>query len=219
MEDLARRLPVFAHVRTDRLLVAVSHARRGGVSGTYARIYPLRFERGATRTTRRTRSAVETYEMPPLVHDGREILYIVTFLLPRFLNLTFEAKLATVVHELYHVSPDCDGDIRRLPGRKFAHGRSREAYDRRMATLAAHYLALGRHEPYTDFLRPRWVTLVRRYGGVTGRRVSPPVPRLVQQTRAGRSTERAAAGPLERPRPSQGAPPALLPGQLPLPFR
>ena len=227
VEDLVRRLPAFAHVRTDRLLVTVSHARRGGLAGTYARIYPLRFEGGASRTTRRTRRALETYEMPPLVHEGREILYIITFLLPRFQNLTFEAKLATVAHELYHVGLDCDGDIRRLPGRKFAHGRSREAYDRRMAALAAEYLSLGGHTAQTAFLRPRWATLVRRFGGVTGRRVAPPLPRLVATEplptmRGGPARARASADPSERrperPWPPTVRPPLPPPGQLVLPF-
>jgi predicted metallopeptidase len=212
VEDIVRRLPALRHVRTDRLLVTVSRARRGGLSGTYARIFPLRFEGGSSRTTRRVGASLQTYEMPPLVHDGREVLYIITFLLPRFQNLPFEAKIATVVHELYHVGEACDGDIRRLPGKNFAHGHSREAYDRKMTALAAEYLAAGGHEPLTGFLAESFRTLERRHGGVRGRRLSPPVPRLV-------ATE-PAPRPRRAPRPAQ-PPPALAPpplGQLLLPF-
>lgn len=206
MEDIVRRLPVFAHVRSESLLVTVSQARRGGLSGTYARIFPLRFEGGAPRTTRRVGREVRTYEMPPLVHDGRQILYIVTFLLPRFQNLTFEQKVATVIHELYHVSEAGDGDIRRLPGKNFAHGHSREAYDRKMAALAAEYLADPRHRPFTEFLRPRFHTLEARHGGVSGRRVSPPAPRLV------------AGEPAPRRTPTPPPAPLLAPTQLPFSF-
>lgn len=208
VEDIVRRLPAFAHVRTDRLLVTVSRARRGGLSGTYARIFPLRFEHGAVRTTRRVGRELHTYEMPPLVYEGRHILYIITFLLPRFQNLTFEQKVATVIHELYHVSERCDGDIRRLAGKNFAHGHSRRAYDRKMEALAAEYLAHPGHRAFTEFLRPRFHTLEARYGGVTGRRVSPPVPRLVAREPV---TRRAR-------RPAVAAPPVHPPVQLPFPF-
>ncbi len=208
VEDVVRRLPALAHVRTDTLLVTLSRARRGGLSGTYARIFPLRFEHGALRSTRRVGRERHTYEMPSLVHEGRSILYIVTFLLPRFQNLTFEQKIATVIHELYHVSERCDGDIRRLPGKNFAHGHSRQAYDRKMEALAAEYLAHPEHRAVTEFLKPRFHTLEARHGGIAGRRFSPPVPRLVGREPAPR---RARLG-------TTVAPPLGPPAQLPFPF-
>ncbi len=214
VEDIVRRLPALAHVRLESLLVTISRARRGGLSGTYARIFPLRFERGAVRTTRRVGRELHTYEMPPLVHHGRDILYIVTFLLPRFQNLTFEQKVATVVHELYHVSEACDGDIRRLPGKNFAHGYSREAYDRKMEALAAEYLADPAHRPFTEFLKPRFHTLEGRHGGVAGRRTSPPAPRLVAAEPAPRRARPEPVMPAAPPPPPPGRPPA----QLPFPF-
>ncbi|HEU5319156.1 MAG TPA: putative metallopeptidase [Methylomirabilota bacterium] len=209
VEDIVRRLPALAHVRSDTLLVTVSRARRGGLSGTYARIFPLRFEQGALRSTRRVGRELHTYEMPPLVHHGRPILYIVTFLLPRFQNLTFEQKVATVVHELYHVSERCDGDIRRLAGKNFAHGHSRQAYDRKMDALAAEYLAHPGHRGVTEFLRPRFHALEARHGGVTGRRLSPPVPRLVGREPAPRRG---------RPPVALVPPPVRTPMQMPFPF-
>ncbi len=222
--DIVRRLPAFEHIDPDRLLLAVSRARRGGLSGTFARIYPLRFEGGVSRWTRRAGRTLQTYEMPPVLHGGREILYIITFLLPRFQNLPFEAKLATVIHELYHVGPACDGDIRRLPGKNFAHGPSRELYDQRMAALAAEYLRRGADRRLTEFLEHDFRTLERRYGGVTGLRVSPPVPRLVATEPAPRRPRARAEppappgghgrSPAPRPEPPS-EPPAR---QLSLPF-
>jgi predicted metallopeptidase len=218
VEDIVRRLPVFAHVRTERLLVTLSRARRGGLSGTYARIFPLRFEHGATRTVRRTGGAIQSYEMPRLVHQGRDILYIVTFLLPRFQNLDFDTKVTTVIHELYHVGERCDGDIRRLPGKNFAHGHSRDVYDRKMAALAREYLALPGHEGVTGFLRDGFRALERRFGAVAGRRLAPPAPRLVATEPAPR---RRAVVPGTQPAPPPFAPrpfPVLPVGQLTFPF-
>lgn len=212
VENIVRRVPALVHVRPERLLVTLSRARRGGLSGTYARIFPLRFEKGASRTTRRAGRELQTFEMPPLVHEGREILYIVTFLLPRFQNLAFEQKVATIIHELYHVSEACDGDIRRLPGKNFAHGHSRDAYDRNMEALAAEYLSAPGHRPYTDFLKPRFHTLEGRHGGVGGRRLSPPVPRLVSREPAPRRARPDAAWAPDAPSPLRS------PAQLPFPF-
>ena len=40
-----------------------------------------------------------------------------SFYLPRFCDQSLDEKLSTVMHELWHISPAFDGDIRRLPGR------------------------------------------------------------------------------------------------------
>ncbi len=216
VEDLVRRLPALAHVRTDRLLLTLSRARRGGLSGTFARIYPLKFEGGTDRVTRRVGGRWQTYEIPPVVHDGRQILYIIAFVLPRFQNLPFETKLATVIHELYHIGPACDGDIRRLPGKNFAHGHSREVYNRLMTDLAAEYLRVRGDRALTEFLEHDFRTLERRYGGVTGLRASPPLPRLVATDPAPRRARLRGpepAPPLERRRAIAGTC-----DQLSLPF-
>ena len=72
------------------------------------------------------------------------MLYIVYFLVPRFFNLPLREKLITIFHELYHVSPGFDGDIRRFPGRNYAHGASRKRYNAEMAGLVDGYLRKNR---------------------------------------------------------------------------
>ena len=58
-----------------------------------------------------------------------------TFCLPRFLDQTFEEKLLTVFHELFHIGPSFDGDLRRHPGRYAVHTHSKAQYDSHMAAL------------------------------------------------------------------------------------
>ena len=67
--------------------------------------------------------------------DGREMLYILNFYLPRFLDLPLAEKLDTVVHELWHVGPKFDGDLRRFGGRCFAHSGSQRNFDAHVAAL------------------------------------------------------------------------------------
>lgn len=142
-EDLCQRLPTLRHIDRDRIVFALSRSRADGNHGTYARIVPLRFATGAAEMTRRRGRWLETFRLPELRHEGRDILYIIYVMVPRFLRLSMAQKLSTIIHELYHISEKCDGDIRRFAGRNFAHGASRHAFNRHVDSLRTQYLALA----------------------------------------------------------------------------
>lgn len=139
--DICRRVPELGHIDPQRLLVCLSRSRADGSHGVYARIAPLRFAAGAMEQNRRRGRYLETFRMPALSHEGREILYLIYLMVPRFLRLSCEQKLATVIHELYHIAETCNGDLRRFPGRNFAHGSSRNGYNRIVDRLQKQYLA------------------------------------------------------------------------------
>jgi hypothetical protein len=113
------------------------------------------------------------------VHDssGREMLYILSFYLPRFQNLDFREKLITVLHELWHISPDFSGDIRRHEGRYHAHTHSQAEYDEEMGRLADRWLALGSPQELWSFLHEDFHQLSARHGGIVGLKI--PRPRIV----------------------------------------
>ena len=180
--DIAARCPELSHVDPARLLTCFSQARSAGTGGTYAKIAPLRFEGGAEVVERRGR----VWQMPKLTFESREVLYLVYFTLPRFCDLPFEQKLITTFHELYHISPDFNGDLRRLPGKNYAHGHSREAYNRRMRALTEAYLALPERDGLLDPLRVDFKALLARHGRVVGRRMRVPTPIRVHDPLAGR---------------------------------
>src|SRR5206468_1851711 len=81
--------------------------------GLQARVTPLRFAHGALVRRRRGVS----FQVQRYFVDGAEMLYLVTFCLPRFLDQTFDDKFITLFHELFHISPAFDGDLRRHGGR------------------------------------------------------------------------------------------------------
>jgi predicted metallopeptidase len=175
--DICTALPDLSHIDPDRLLVCVSRTRGGGIHGTYAKIHPLRFIGGARTLTRKHGRREITCTMPVVNHCGREILYIIYFLFPRFFDLTEDEKLITVIHELFHISPQFDGDLRRFPGRNFAHGSSTKRYNSHMAQLLAEY-RLKSETPHTaDFLKVDLACLKERHKAVVGR--SFPVPKLI----------------------------------------
>jgi hypothetical protein len=171
IRDIAGRCPEFSHVDPRRLLVCIAQARNGCSAGIHAQVVPLRFQGG-----RKTCQFGQwLYRMPTVRRGGREILYAVYFYLPRFQESAFTCKLQIVFHELYHISPKFNGDLRRFPGRKFLHGPSEKAYDRAVSQIMQTYLARPGRNGSADFLRYSFGGLERRFGEVVGYRLRTPV--------------------------------------------
>lgn len=176
--DMVARLPELAHVDMARVAVSFAQARRPGPYGLFASLTPMRFAGGAPVEQRRGKF----YRSQSLLDDqGRECLYILTFCLPRFMNLDCREKATTIAHELWHISPQFDGDLRRHDGRCYAHSSSRERYDDQMRTLADRWLALDLPAPMRAFLESDFTELWRRYGRVYGTRIARP--KLIAITR------------------------------------
>ncbi len=172
-DSVVRQCPELAHVDTGRILFTVTQARSSRRHGLQARVTPLRCRDG--RLTRR-RAGIR-YQVQRYFVGGREVLYLMTFCLPRFLDQDFDEKFITVFHELFHVSPRFDGDLRRHGGRGKFHSHSKREYDAHMADLARAYLASGPDPAVYDFLRLNFAQLAQRHGSVVG--VTVPRPKLV----------------------------------------
>ena len=174
--DVSRRLPEFHHVDMDRIAVAFAQARRNVPYGMQAKLTPLRFENGALQTTRYGRK----WTVQRVYQDQQEMLYILTFYLPRFLNHSFKEKMITVLHELYHISPAFDGDIRRLAGHYHVHSHSQKEYDAHMAVMVDQYMKLNPPPELFGFLKCRFSTLQKKHGDVVGLQI--PIPKLIPVT-------------------------------------
>jgi hypothetical protein len=167
------RLPELGHIDLAQVAISFSQARKPVSHGLYASLTPMRFAAGRRQTIIRGRP----YRVAPLVDgQGREILYILSFYLPRFLNGSLEEKLSTTLHELWHIGPQFDGDLRRHEGRCYAHGHSTREYDQQMDQLAQRWLALDPPAHLYGFLQWSFAELVAEHGAVVGSRV--PVPKL-----------------------------------------
>ena len=172
-EDVADRCEALRHVRMPSVLLTFTPSRNHSPYGLQARVTPLRFRDG--RMVRR-HGATE-YQVQRFFVDGREMLYVLTFCLPRFFEQAFEEKLVTVFHELYHMSPAFDGDLRRHPGRYAVHSSSKDRYDEHMAELVKEYLADHPEPELYEFLRYGYQQLWTRHGWITG--VVVPRPKLL----------------------------------------
>ena len=96
------------------------------------------------------------------------------FYLPRFLDLAFREKLTTIAHELLHISPQFDGDLRRFSGRCYAHSHSHRQFDVQAEQLAQRWLARGPEQSLYGFLQLDFLRLQALHGGIYGRRIAAP---------------------------------------------
>jgi hypothetical protein len=170
-EDMTGRLPELAHIDLSRVCVAFSTTRSRSPYGVQASLTPLRFQGGALEGKRRGRR----YRVQQVLDtNGREMLYIFTTYLPRFMDLVFHEKLVTILHELWHISPAFDGDIRRHAGRCYAHSSSKENYDAAMGKLADRWLAAAPPRELYGFLERDFDKLLQSHGGLFGVKIGRP---------------------------------------------
>lgn len=169
--DMVGRLPQLAHIDLERVGIGFSQARKNSRHGTYAMLIPMRFANGDLVETRRGRLYTFQRVYRP---DGVELLYLLSFYLPRFLDLPLQEKLVTIVHELWHISPQFDGDLRRHEGRCFAHTGSTKQYDRQMEQFIKQWYAEKPPHSAFHFLRYNFAQLTSIYGSIHGIKTKHP---------------------------------------------
>lgn len=100
IEHVARAHPEFAHIDAKKILIVAGEARRAS-RGT---VRPLAFARGKRVDPLGRRK--------PLVKvGGRRVLYTVTLRPLFFRKSTPRQRVATVLHELFHISRSFDGTL------------------------------------------------------------------------------------------------------------
>jgi hypothetical protein len=86
-----------------------------------------------------------------MLKDGIPVKYSIDLYVPAFFNLNFKEKLLTIFHELYHIHPKFDGELRIFKGKGYKHGSSMERYDKYMEYLVDKYT--DRDPPAAEFLK------------------------------------------------------------------
>ena len=169
--DITTRYPAMFHIDMQRVAITFCQTRKRVAHGLFASLTPMRFENGDLFSMRRG----ERYTCQRLYDkSGSEYLYILSFYLPRFLNCPFKEKLITIFHELWHVSPEFNGDIRRHSGRCHVHTRSQKQYDVHMERMVDQWLALQPPEHLMNFLRCNFWQLNKLHGSIVGTKISHP---------------------------------------------
>jgi len=171
--DIAIRCEDFRHLHVPRILMSVTQARDSTLHGLQARVTPLRFLGGTLTKARRG----VTYQIQRYYRGDHEYLYVMTFVLPRFLDQDFDHKLVTLFHELQHIGPAFDGDLRRHEGRYAYHSHCQRDYNNQVAQIAREYLQTRPDPSLLGFLRLNFAELQARHSSITG--VVVPRPKMV----------------------------------------
>jgi hypothetical protein len=174
--EIARHSPAFAHVDTSRLLVSTASNRNGRRSTIYGKLVPLRFRDGNRVFMHRGRC----YAMPEIVHEGRPLLYIIYFYSPRFFDLPAREKLRVIFHELYHISPEFNGDIRRMGKVKHSHGHSRTRFDSHFEGDLEKFHRTIVGTPLERFLEMTTHDIFSSFDRVLSQRMKLPKPVIIQ---------------------------------------
>jgi len=126
----------FAHIRASRVLVVAGEARRA----SRATVKPMSFAAG---------SATDKFghKKPVVRVRGKRILYCITLRPLFFRASTPEGRIATLLHELYHVSPRFDGTL----DRSRRHAQSGPKFNRILRPLVRRYLQRCPLEVYARF--------------------------------------------------------------------
>jgi hypothetical protein len=129
LEHVRAVMEEFRHIRPEEVLVVAGEARRAS-RGT---VRPLTFAGG--------RSTDKVGRRRPVVRvGGRRMLYVITLRPLFFRASTAEARVGTLLHELFHISPRFDGTLHE--GRR--HARLGPQFARLLGPVVRRYL---RHIP------------------------------------------------------------------------
>jgi hypothetical protein len=135
MSLLCESIADFRAYDTKKIAVSIgrSKGRAGGRSrvGVWAYVVPLRTHSHTGRVR-----LVST----DLEQDFPDALYQMCFMFPRFGVLSAKERVETVVHELYHIHPSLNGELRTFAGAHRHHGPTPRAYNLKVSQLTAEAL-------------------------------------------------------------------------------
>ena len=176
MQNIVQFSPSLNHIDINRVLVCIGSNKCGRRGGLYGKLVPLKFENGLE--VLKYKGSI--YGIPEISHNSRTVLYVVYFYMPRFFDLSWEEKLRVIYHELYHISPHFNGDIRRMGKVKTAHGHSKLRYDSLYWNELKRFLNNIQAGPHLNFLEMDSKTLFIHYKKVTGIRMKNPKPVVLE---------------------------------------
>ncbi|MGE3188832.1 MAG: hypothetical protein AB7H88_21160 [Vicinamibacterales bacterium] len=209
MRDVVRRVPALGFIDVDRMLV-FARPGRTGAEGPYATCHSLTlpdsepgyyFWRDAATGQVTRRSEWFVTRSPRVLVGGRQIDYLFSFSLPRFVDQKlgtsrkrvlypsgtpdWVAKLDTIVHELYHVDPGQAGlrPVECQDGRPSFLTHSPRFFED-VAAMVGEYFASGPDAALTDFLHDDFLGAIARHGAITGAtfRPYPSYPRRYRES-------------------------------------
>ena len=172
--EMITRTPEFSHYDINRMLVCCASNRSDSRGGIYGKLVPLKFENGSDIISFRGR----LYTLPKIIHNNIEIKYLIYYYHPKFFDISAREKVNVMFHELYHISPEFNGDIRCMGKVRAAHGHSKKSFESRYLDFAENFYSFVKGTPYHAFLEMNSLDLQNTFKKIRCRRMKTvkPVP-------------------------------------------
>jgi predicted metallopeptidase len=179
--EMIIRTPEFRGYDINRMLICCASNRSDSRGGIYGKLVPLKFEGGSDIINFHGR----TYTIPKIIHNNIEIRYLIYYYHPKFFDISAREKVNVMFHELYHISPDFNGDIRRMGKFKKAHGHSKKSIEEKYLVYAEEFYRYVKETPYHAFLEMSSRDLQNSFKKIKCRRMKTikPVPVEAAQKR------------------------------------
>jgi len=178
IHEISLRTETFKHVNIEQTMVCMASNKKNSRGVTYGKLVPLRFKNGIQTLKYREKY----YSMPGIIINRIPILYVIYFYFPKFFDLPPPEKLRVIFHELYHISPEFNGDIRRFGKIKISHGFSRKRFDGLFEDEQRNFYNYISQTPFMNFLGADTRTLRENFKKISGARMKVPKPKIIKTT-------------------------------------
>jgi len=174
--EMILRTEEFRKYDINRMLICCASNRSDSRGGIYGKLVPLKFEDGSDVIRYHGR----LYSIPKIIHNNMEIRYLIYYYHPKFFDLPAREKVNVMFHELYHINPEFNGDIRRMGKFKKAHGHSKKSFEKKYLDLAEEFYSYVKETPYHAFLDMNTRDLKNSFKKITCRRMKTFKPVLIE---------------------------------------
>ncbi len=175
IHDMVKSTDEFKSFDMNKILICCASNRSDGRGAIYGKLSPLRFQDGSEIIKHNGRF----YTIPKLKVNNIEILYVIYFYIPKFFNLSAKDKVNVMFHELYHINPEFNGDIRRMGKFKSAHGHSRKSFEEKYIEYADAFFETIKEAPYYNFLQMKTEDIQEHFKKIRYRRMKTIKPVLL----------------------------------------
>ena len=158
-------------------LVCLSSNRDGSKGATYGKVVPLCYLNGSQSVIYKN----QKYTMPLVKKNNNIIKYLLYIYLPKFFDLSVKGKLYVLFHELYHINPNFDGDIRNMGNFKRVHGYSIKYFNSFFIKELEDFEKYIKLTSYQNFLEMDHNFFKNNYLSIKGFKVKIPKPTIINQ--------------------------------------
>ena len=175
IHDIIKSTDEFKSFDINKILVCCASSRRDFKGAIYGKLQPLRFKDGSEIIKHNNKY----YTIPKIVLNDIEILYVLYLYIPKFFDMTAKDKINVMFHELYHISPEFNGDIRRMSNIKSAHGHSKKSFEEKYIQYASTYFSKIHTTPFNGFLQMNFEEIEKQFKVIKYRRMKSIKAELV----------------------------------------